>query len=266
MPARFELTDLPRHVLGIWAHPDDEAYLSAGLMARMTDVGRDVTVLTATHGEKGTSDPDDYDQPHFASRRERELRASLAELGVHDVRSLGYRDGECDLVGNEEAITAIAAVIASVRPDVVLTFGPDGITGHRDHRIVSRWVTEAWRRVGGDAALLYATMTHEFLERNAGLHDRIGLFGELGLDRPAAYAREQIAVECDLSDAELDRKRRALARHASQTDPLARFMGEESYRTWWRTEWFRWPSEAEVWTCSVCGAFDAAAHNVGARA
>jgi LmbE family N-acetylglucosaminyl deacetylase len=96
MPTRIE-TEVPHdHLMGIWPHPDDEAYLSAGLMARMADAGRRVTVLTLTRGEKGTSDPADFDQPHFAERRERELRASLAELGVDDVRVLDYRDGELD--------------------------------------------------------------------------------------------------------------------------------------------------------------------------
>jgi LmbE family N-acetylglucosaminyl deacetylase len=157
--------------MGIWPHPDDEAYLSAGLMARMTDAGRSVTVLTLTRGEKGTSDPADYDQPHFAAHRERELRASLAEAGVHDVRVVGDRDGECDLVDAEAAISCIADVIASVGPDLLVTFGPDGITGHRDHRIVSAWVTEAWRRVGG-TELLYAAMSDDFVARHADLHDR----------------------------------------------------------------------------------------------
>jgi LmbE family N-acetylglucosaminyl deacetylase len=251
MPARFDTMDMPHHVMGIWPHPDDEAYLSAGLMARMTDAGRRVTVLTLTRGEKGTSDPADYDQPHFAARRERELRASLAELGVHDSRVVGYRDGECDLVDDEDAVRGIADVIASVGPDLLLTFGPDGITGHRDHRIVSAWVTEAWRRVGG-ADLLYATMSDDFVVRHADLHDQIGLFADRASDGPAASPVDAIALACDLSEAELDRKRRALDRHASQTRSLAALMGEETYRSWWRTEWFRRPTELEASTCALC--------------
>jgi LmbE family N-acetylglucosaminyl deacetylase len=240
---------LPNHLLGIWAHPDDEAYLSAGLMGRVTDVGGHVTVLTMTGGEKGTSDPGDYDQPHFAARRERELRASSAELGVHDVRLAGYRDDECDLIDRELAISTIAATITDVEPDLIVTFGPDGITGHRDHRIVSRWVTEAWRRVGG-AELLYATMGEDFVSRNAKLHDRIGLFAGRSADEPAACPTDLIALSCELGDAELDRKRRALARHATQTRPLAELMGELTYRTWWRTESFRRPTASEAATCS----------------
>ena len=244
-------TDLPHRLMGIWPHPDDEAYLSAGLMARMTDAGRRVSVLTLTRGEKGTSDPADFDQPHFAERRERELRASLAELGVDDVTVFDYRDGECDLADDETAITLITDQIAAARPDVVITFGPDGITGHSDHRIVSAWVTEAWRRVGhGD--LLYATMSDDFVARNAELHERIGLFTDRAGDGPASYQADQIALTCDLSDDELDRKRRALGQHASQTRALAELMGEDTYRTWWRTEWFRRPTPREAATCVRC--------------
>jgi LmbE family N-acetylglucosaminyl deacetylase len=250
VPNRFE-TDLPHHLMGIWPHPDDEAYLSAGLMARMADAGRGVTVITLTRGEKGTSDPADFDQPHFAERRERELRASLAELGVDDVTILDYRDGECDLVDDEAAIAQITEQIDAVRPDMVITFGPDGITGHRDHRTVSAWVTEAWRRVG-HGELLYATMSDEFVAENAEFHERIGLFTALDGDGPASYRADQITLTCDLSDDELDRKRRALGRHASQTQPLAALMGEDTYRTWWRAEWFRRPTTQEAATCVRC--------------
>lgn len=250
MSSECEPTDLPERVLGIWAHPDDEAYLSAGLMARVTDAGRSVTVLTATRGEKGTADPADYDQPHFAGQREGELRASLAELGVRELLLLGYGDGECDLVPDEEAIGTIAAVMRVARPDVVLTFGPDGITGHPDHRAVSRWTTEAWRRTAA-GELLYATMTDEFVERYETLHAEIGAFGEFGLDGPVSYPQDLIAMEHDLSGVELDRKRRALARHASQSSGLAELIGEETYRNWWRTEWFRRPTDEELAVCPI---------------
>ena len=48
----------PKKILGIWAHPDDEAYLSAGLMARTIDAGGEVVVLTVTDGECGFSEDD----------------------------------------------------------------------------------------------------------------------------------------------------------------------------------------------------------------
>jgi LmbE family N-acetylglucosaminyl deacetylase len=248
MPNRFD-TDLPRRLMGIWAHPDDEAYLSAGLVGRMVDAGRPVTVLTATSGEKGTADPADYDQAHFAARRERELRASLRELGVHDVRLLGYPDGECDLIDDEAAVGTIAEAITTVAPDLVVTFGPDGITGHRDHRVVSAWVTEAWRRVGS-AELLYATVATE-LVADIDQDDGIALCAPPA-DGPAGVPAAQIALVCELSGGELDRKRRALARHDSQTREVAALVGEETYRQGLQTEWFRRPSEQELSTCELC--------------
>jgi LmbE family N-acetylglucosaminyl deacetylase len=244
-------TTSPTRLLGIWPHPDDEAYLTAGLMARQTDAGGHVTVLTLTHGEKGTSDPTDYDQPHFASHRAGELRASLGRLGVEDVRFGPYRDGECDLAHHEEAIRLVVRTIRSVRPDTIVTFGPDGITGHRDHRTVSSWVTEAWRRVG-EGDLLYATMNDEFLEANTDLHDRIGVFAECGDEGPVSLPGHELALEVALDEDELDRKRVALAEHASQTAPLADAMGESTYRSWWRLESFRRPTPIELVTSTYC--------------
>ena len=241
---------LPRHVLGIWAHPDDECYLSAGLMARMADAGRPVTVLTATRGEQGHSGHGGPEALDVAALREAELRASLAVLGVGDVRLLDLRDGACILEDDADVIATIGAVMDAVGPDVVLTFGPDGITGHPDHRMVSRWVTEAWRRSRRRPDLLYATMTDRFLADHAELHDRIGLFGEFG-GRPHAVAEGDVALAALLSEAELDRKRAALAAHGSQTRELAGLMGEEAYRRWWAAEWFRRPTGAELLRCEL---------------
>lgn len=229
---------LPSRLLGVWAHPDDEAYLSAGLMARIIDAGGSVTVLTATSGEKGTADPVLYDSDEFAACRRRELVASLAELGVTDVRFLGVRDGECDVADHDEQIGAVLDVIDDIRPDAIVTFGPDGITGHPDHRTVSGWTTEAWNRTEQTAELLYAAMTRDFLARHADLHDRLGVFEEYGR-RPASVTLSDVALGCRLTSAELARKRRALAGHASQTVDLAEVVGEETYVRWWIDETFR---------------------------
>jgi LmbE family N-acetylglucosaminyl deacetylase len=245
---------LPKRLLGVWAHPDDECYLSAGLMARVIADGGEVTVLTATRGEKGTGDPDAYDSSWFAAEREQELIASLGELGVTEVRFLGLRDGECDYSDGRSAIGEIVETILEVEPDTVITFGPDGITGHADHQSVSRWTTEAWRRAqsirrGSD--LLYATMTQAHATRYRDLHDAIGLFADRGSAGPALTARRDVALECSLSESELDRKRRALAAHGSQTKGLAELMGESTYRGWWRDEYFRRPTSTELGACPV---------------
>ena len=249
---------LPRRLVGVWAHPDDEAYLSAGLMARVVAAGGHVTVVTATRGEKGTDDPDRYDSDAFGAHRELELRNSLGVLGVSDVRFLDLRDGECDLADPATHVEAIAAVLDEIRPDAVVTFGPDGMTNHSDHIAVSRWTTEAWaRRWAGEPAgpvtgppsagdLLYATVTHRFVGENRELHDRLGIFADFADGRPRSVGRDRVALGCQLTEAELDTKRLALSAHHSQTAGLAEAMGERTYRTWYREETFRRPTGAEL--------------------
>src|SRR5688500_16193141 len=133
-------------LLGIWAHPDDEAYLSGGLMALARDVGSRVTCVTATRGELGTPDPQSWPSARLAVERTDELRRSLEILGVGEHHWLGYQDGRCADVDAAVAVGELCALIADVRPQTVLTFGPDGQTGHPDHRAVSAWVTEAFDR------------------------------------------------------------------------------------------------------------------------
>jgi LmbE family N-acetylglucosaminyl deacetylase len=241
---------LPRRLLGVWAHPDDEAYLSAGLMARVVANGGQVTVVTATRGEKGTSDPADYDQDHFGALREYELRKSLATLGVDDVRFLDLRDGECDIADDESIVASIADVIADVRPDTIVTFGPDGMTGHADHRAVSRWATEAFRR-GRTGELLYATVTHDWAARHHRMNTELGVYADRPDGRPASIGRRAVALECALTESELDMKRAALVAHCSQTAVLADAIGEDTYRNWWKEERFRRPTPAEIACCQV---------------
>jgi LmbE family N-acetylglucosaminyl deacetylase len=232
----------PITMVGVWAHPDDEAYLSAGLMARVVEAGGRVVVVTATCGEKGTDDPDEWPPDRLASLRRREMRASLAAVGVDEHRFLGFADGACDLVVPSVGASLVAEVIDDVRPDIVVTFGPDGMTGHPDHIAVSAWATEAWSTVGS-GALLYATKTATFAGRFASLHDELGIFPP-GL--PATVVPADAALDLQLSTTEFAAKRAALAGHRSQTQGLADLLGEETYGAWAVSETFRFPRPGEI--------------------
>ena len=141
-------------LLGVWAHPDDEAYLSSALMASVRRDGGRVVVATATRGELGTPDPETWPADRLAELRERELHESLALIDVREHEWLGHTDGSMALVPTEQGVDQISALLERVRPDVIVTFGPDGMTGHPDHRTISAWVTEAWRRAGSREAAL----------------------------------------------------------------------------------------------------------------
>ena len=117
-------------------------------MARTIRSGGRVACRHATRGERGTDDPHAWPPDRLAPHRAAELAASLALLGVVDHAYLGYRDGECAQVPLAEVVPPLVDLIRRVRPDYVVTFGPDGITGHPDHIAVSRWVTAAWCGAG----------------------------------------------------------------------------------------------------------------------
>jgi LmbE family N-acetylglucosaminyl deacetylase len=89
-------------ILGVWAHPDDECYLSAGLMAGAVRAGARVAVAMATRGEGGSIDPERWLSERMADVREKELTAALGELGVTDIRWLDYVDGTCHAVDEAE--------------------------------------------------------------------------------------------------------------------------------------------------------------------
>ena len=224
----------PRTLLGVWAHPDDEAYLSAGLMAAARQRGDRVVIVTATLGEHGTSDPAAWPPRRLARLRRRELCASLAALGVHEVRLLGFEDGTCATI---DGTAAIADHIADVEPDRIVTFGPDGITAHPDHCAVSRWTTDAWAAICPDTPLWYATKTPEFHDLFADANDRIGLWADQ--PDPPCTPTVDCSASTVLSDDLLAVKLEALAAHASQTRPLIDLMGWDLYREWVRVESFR---------------------------
>jgi len=221
-------------LLGVWAHPDDEAYLSAGLMARFVGRGARVVVLTATRGEAGTDDPATWPPSRLAARRTFELRDSLRALGVDEHHVLGLPDGGCAALDHTDEI---AAHIERVQPDLIVTFGPDGLTGHGDHRAVSRWATEARAAAAPDADLWYATVTPEFHERWGDVNDAVDFFYPDQPDRPSTPV-SALVHHTTLPDDLAHLKVAALAAHTSQTRPVIERLGLETYREWWRTESF----------------------------
>jgi LmbE family N-acetylglucosaminyl deacetylase len=225
-------------VLGVWGHPDDEAYLSAGIMAKAVDAGHRVVCVTATRGELGFPDDDPRSLEERAALREAELDACFEILGVSDHRWLDYADGGCKDVDLEEAVGVIVSVIEETRPDTILTFGPDGGTGHDDHIAAGRWSTIAFRRAAAPTArLYYATRTPEWAEDFLSLVDPQQIMMVDG--PPESTPRSALAIDFAFDEELTDRKVRALLAHESQVAELAhqggidnfsRLMGFEFYR------------------------------------
>jgi len=190
-------------------------------------------MVTATLGERGTRDPAAWPPARLAALRERELRASLAALDVEELHLLGLVDGECAWNDGTDQITDLSI---DIEPDLIVTYGPDGMTGHPDHRAVSAWTSEAWRISGSGADLWYATLGVDFHLQWGALSDQVGLWAEQ--PAPPCTADRDLAARVTLDGESLDRKLAALQAHASQTTGLIDAVGLGTYREWWRTEYF----------------------------
>ena len=236
-------------VLGVWAHPDDETYLSSGLMLRARAAGERVVVVTATDGELGGPSRTPLARRRLARRRRRELAASLGVLGVTEHVRLGHADGGCARADRMHAVQRLAEVIDQVRPDTLVTFGPDGLTGHSDHRTVGSWAVEAAREAGHTGRVWFPTLTPGFHERWSETNDRAGLW--MDRDHVPTTPDDELSATVRLTGEDLRRKVDALRAQASQTAGLVDLVGEEAYAQWWSTEWFRAADATELAAVSL---------------
>jgi LmbE family N-acetylglucosaminyl deacetylase len=220
-------------ILSIWAHPDDEAYLCGGIMAMATAAQSRVVCVTATRGELGVTDAARWPPEQLPAIRGAELADCLRILGVTEHRWLGYPDGGCASVSVDTAAHQIAEIISEIAPETILTFAPDGQTGHPDHIAVHRWTVEAVRRTGIGTLHVVAN-TQEWLDEHLAQWTELGAI--VG-DPPVAWTGP-LSIDLELTGELLDRKLAALAAQASQTEALRAIVGEKRYREIVRIERF----------------------------
>jgi LmbE family N-acetylglucosaminyl deacetylase len=224
-------------ILGVWAHPDDETYLSAGLMATAASRGARVACATATRGEEGSWDHERYPPSDIGRIREAELTAALGVLGVSEHYWLEFRDGTCDSVDEAEGVDRVRAIIEKVSPDTVLTFGPEGLTGHPDHSAVSRWTTKAFDVAAKPgASLCYATSRPEWAAEFVPILNSFTEVFAPGL--PPTTPGDELEIGFNLTGDLADLKLRALKEQISQFEPFLQHFGDERVRGFIGTEDF----------------------------
>jgi LmbE family N-acetylglucosaminyl deacetylase len=163
---------------------------------------------------------------------------SLEILGVTEHRFLDYHDGTCAEVDVDEGAGRIEEFVREVVPDTVLSFGPDGMTDHPDHKATCAWITEAFRRAAKPGArLCYATMTPEWAEEFVPVMNRFNVF--MSPDTPPVTPLEQIEIVYQLSPDELEQKLRAIDAHVSQVEGMMQAFGRDFFRRAHRVETFR---------------------------
>jgi LmbE family N-acetylglucosaminyl deacetylase len=136
-------------LLAILAHPDDETLGVGPTLAKYAAEGVEVFLLTATRGQSGRFRgirQDDGRHPGsvaLAAIRDSELRSAAGALGVRELIVLDYHDRELDRASPSEVIECLAGHLRRIRPEVVITFPPDGAYGHPDHIAISQFALSA---------------------------------------------------------------------------------------------------------------------------
>jgi LmbE family N-acetylglucosaminyl deacetylase len=213
-------------LLLVWAHPDDDIYTSAGIMAATARAGDRVVDVTATRGEGGSMDEERWPPESMAEVRTAELLRSLEILGIREHHFLeGPVDVDMQAHLDESGAAQVKTIMAEVDPDTVVTFGPDGMTGHQGHKDVSRWTTDAFAAVAKPGArLLYATQTPGWVAEWVPKLERFNIFlpgtpPETPVDELAIH----FALPPDLRELKFD----AISAHASQVEGLIEVFGRD---------------------------------------
>jgi LmbE family N-acetylglucosaminyl deacetylase len=243
------------------AHPDDECIITGGVMAKAASEGHRVVLVVATKGENGEV-PDGFlgaEEPLW-QRRVEETRASAAVLGAQRVEFLGYVDSgmmgtpENDADGSfwtaptDEAAKRLAKILDEEQADVLTVYDDHGGYGHPDHIQVHRVGVRA-AELAGTPVVYESTMNRDHIRRL--LEERIAE-GETNLpgdidpedlpdpdDNTFGSPESIITTTVDVRDF-LDRKRAAMAAHASQIQESSFFLQlpPDAFREGFGYEWF----------------------------
>lgn len=224
-------------ILSVWAHPDDETFSCGGLMSAAVQNGQRVVCVTATKGEQGTKFASPEQAAHLAEVRGREMAAALNILGIKEHHWLGYNDGCCSDVDADEAVAKILRLIHEVRPDTILSFGPDGLTGHPDHSTVARWVTAAVQASDIKPTVYRLVELREVYDTHLKKAD--DLFDiYFNIDKPPLCEQHECDICFCMERPQQLSKRRALEAMPSQTGPMLEYFDEQLFCEVFRCECF----------------------------
>ena len=248
------------------AHPGDEAFGFGGAIATAAASGAYVVVVCATRGWFDARLAGKSPAPGGKNRdvkldavtwrnldtvREDELRRSVSVLGVRVVRMLDYAEGDLDRVDFDHLVGRIVEPIRMHRPEVILSFGPDGVTGDSDHVVLSRAVRAAYERAAQPLAYEDDLEEDQVAWRAAKLYELVvpseaaaaALGPRFPIDGYGSSAGPTLGLELgELAQLKLA----AISRHVSQTGSAGPFhdWGSEARDAFLATEHYRLAASA----------------------
>jgi N-acetyl-1-D-myo-inositol-2-amino-2-deoxy-alpha-D-glucopyranoside deacetylase len=264
-------------LLAVYAHPDDEAFGTGGTLARYASEGVATTLVCATRGEVGEIAEGTGATPQTLGEvRENELRCAAETMGVREVIFLGYRDsGMAGTPENQhpqafinapadEVVRQLVGVIRRVRPEVVVTFEPNGGYGHPDHIAIHQHTVAAFHAAADPAQypelgaswqaarLYYTAIPRSFFRRMVDEMQALGMdtgeFSWLEEDGGRGWPDENITAVVDVSDT-VEAKWSALNCHRTQFGPgnLFRRLPDKTVKEMMSQEAFSqaWPARSD---------------------
>lgn len=194
-------------LFGIFAHPDDEAFGPAGTLLKLKSEGYDIHLILLTDGEAGTN-PDEV--ADLGATRLEEWRGAGAILGTNSAHTLHYPDGGLQTVPTDELDEKIAAIIAAVLMDYdqsielsLMSFEPQGLTGHLDHIVASSLTDRMARKFQATAVWYFCLDNSQAPLEGTAYYE------------PRAREESYITTKIDVSEW-LEEKQKMMAAHVSQ--------------------------------------------------
>jgi LmbE family N-acetylglucosaminyl deacetylase len=241
-------------VMVVHAHPDDESSQTGGTLARYAAQGYRTVLVTCTDGAQGSTasgaqpGQPGHDRNLVARTRSAELRRACATLGISDTFALGYRDTglasatdpeSYSSVPLEPLIAQMLRIMRMLAPDIVITYPPDGLSGHPDHIRTHDVVAAAHARLVNETTnaghhrtpprLYYICLSARKLEAlRASIHARLGADAWAP---PSSMAVDDRAITTAIDvDPYWDNKLEAMAAHASQPDAASLLSAFKAHR------------------------------------
>ena len=230
----LDLLDMTRdgqRLMVVMPHPDDECFGCASTIARYSAECATISLVTMTRGGAGLwNGREAGDLRRLSDVRELELRDAAAELGVHFLEIFDYPDGALEKVEEVEAVRDqfvgdIVRCLRMHRPQVVVTFGPEGAYGHPDHKVTSRLTVQACTLTGDASAFELETLA---LGLSAWSPSKLYFQSTTSLAAESLKLPPQPVITTRISiRGHEEAKLRAFARHQTQTqewEPLRKFV------------------------------------------
>lgn len=200
-------------IVGIFAHPDDEAFGPSGTIAKLAKENN-VYLICATNGDAAKGKPD----PKLGEIRHEELRKSASILGVKDVFFLNYPDGELRNNIYHEIAEKVKSILKNLRPEIIITIEPRGVSGHIDHIFISMVSSYVFERTSYIKEIWYSCISDKMRR----------LFPKYFIYIPPGYKREQVDKIVDVKDV-WPLKRKAILQHKSQIKDALSMLAVEAF-------------------------------------